>query len=84
MFKLKCCLFIHYFFFTRKKKEAAAPKQEGASPAKKDEKPSKGAIGKKLPAVPESILKRRKARDSTRSSLLRKAIKVHLCLLDGI
>ncbi|XP_075215624.1 ribosomal protein L7 [Lycorma delicatula] len=58
-----------------KKKEAAAPKQEGVSPAKKDEKPKKGAIGKKLPAVPESILKRRKSRDSTRAALLRKAIK---------
>jgi hypothetical protein len=55
-------------------KKKAAPKegaQKGAAPGA-----AKAPIGKKLPAVPESVLLRRKRRDHDRLNKVKNALKV--------
>lgn len=53
---------------------AASPKPGDAAPKKPAGE--KKALGKKLPAVPESVLKRRKKRDAKRATKLKVALKV--------
>lgn len=60
----------------RKKKEVAASPKPGDAAPKKPAGEKKKALGKKLPAVPESVLKRRKKRDAKRASKLKVALKV--------
>lgn len=70
-------------------KPAAAPaKATEAPPKKKSVEPKKAdakkPLGKKLPAVPESVLKRRKRRDAKKAAKLKVSLKVNLLHLPYI
>lgn len=64
--------------FNRKKKDqVAAAAKAGDATTKKDAGASaKKPMDKKLPAVPESVLKRRKKRDARKVAKLKVALKV--------
>lgn len=62
----------HFCTFSKKK---AAPK-EGAQKGAAAAGAAKAPIGKKLPAVPESVLLRRKRRDHDRLNKVKNALKV--------
>ena len=56
-------------------KATEAPSKKASEGKKTDDK-SKKPLGKKLPAVPESVLKRRKRRDAKKAAKLKVSLKV--------